>query len=61
MRSTPKLAENLDVRIERAHRLLSASGARGDAALPRAMIVRCLDYYVKEQILSATHSNHIPR
>lgn len=40
----------MDVRIERAHRLLSASAARGDAALPRAILLRLLDYNVKEQI-----------
>lgn len=50
MRSTLKLPETLDVRIERAHHLLSASAARGDAALPRAILVRLLDDYVKEQI-----------
>lgn len=51
MRSTLKLPETLDVRIKRAHRLMSASGARGDGAPLRAIIVRFLDYYVKEQIL----------
>lgn len=51
IRSILKLPETLDVCIERAHRMLSASGARGDAAPPRAIIVRFLGHYVKEQIL----------
>ena len=51
IRSTLKLPETLEVRIERAHRLMSASGARGGAAPPRAIIVRFLDYFVKEKVL----------
>ena len=50
IRSSLQIPADVDIRIERAHRSLLAR-SKENTAPPRAIIVRFLDYRVKEQVI----------
>lgn len=55
IRTSFKLPEDMDLGIERAHRSLMVKPK--DSAPPRSIIVRFLDYRVKEKVLQMAWSN----